>query len=68
MSKEKKQGWLILLNAKKAHYFKKDGRSLCGRWLTFSTANTEDFNHDSPDNCKSCRSKLVIDEEVKTDG
>lgn len=26
-------GWRMMLNARKAHYFKKDARSLCGCWL-----------------------------------
>lgn len=34
MSEPRTEGWGNLLNASHAHYFT-DGRSLCGRWLTF---------------------------------
>jgi hypothetical protein len=46
-------GWPGL--AKKAHYFE-DDYALCGKWLF--TGATVDSNHDSPDNCATCRRKL----------
>lgn len=46
------EGWKWLVNSTKAHYFV-DGKSLCGRWLTFSKGY-EKGNIDSPDNCKAC--------------
>lgn len=51
----KPEGWGWLTNSPKWHYFQ-DGRSLCGRWFTFSK-NFEDGNETSPDNCKSCVTK-----------
>ncbi len=51
------EGWTWLINSKKWHYFDKDGRSLCGRWLTFGR-EFEQGNDNSPDNCKACRREL----------
>lgn len=49
-----KAGWNWLWNAKKWHYFKEDGRSLCGRWATFgSNADAEGYK-ESSDNCAGC--------------
>lgn len=50
------QGWWWPGNSRKAHYFGTDGRSLCGKWLALS-AEREDDNHDSPDNCATCARK-----------
>lgn len=55
---EIKEGWKHLLNARNWHYFR-DGRSLCGRWGTFSDEGLELGNDNSPDNCKKCREKLL---------
>src|SRR3990167_5269089 len=40
----RKAGWNWLMNATKWHYFKEDGRSLCGRWYLPNNdeAQTED--------------------------
>jgi hypothetical protein len=59
------KGWKMILGLNaytgKAHYFV-EGRSLCGKWMSLSSAGLEDDNHASPDNCKACmkkREKLV---------
>ena len=52
----KTEGWMKLDNAKLWHYFR-DGRSLCGKWMTFSQNYDETENIDSPDNCKACKNK-----------
>ena len=51
------QGWKWLFNTRKWHYFV-DGRSLCRKWGTLGVGGCEDTNHDSPDNCKTCRRAL----------
>ncbi len=54
-----KQGWKYLFNATKQHYFKQ-GRSLCGRWMTFGHGDCiEDNGKPQHDECISCRSKLT---------
>lgn len=35
MTEKQNEGWLLLSNASKLHYFNSDGRSICGRWMTF---------------------------------
>ena len=51
-----KQGWHKLVNARKWHFFDEDGRSLCGKWLTFANPELfEDEQHDHPENCAACR-------------
>lgn len=53
------QGWKYLFNAPKQHYFK-DGRSLCGRWMTFGHGDCiEDNEKPQHDECTSCRRKLT---------
>lgn len=48
-------GWGPVYNvSRKWHYFHKDGRSLCGRFMTFAKA-FELGNDASPDNCEICR-------------
>lgn len=32
---ERTEGWGSIVNSRKAHYFDADGRSLCGRYLSF---------------------------------
>ena len=63
-----KPGWWFPLNSRKAHYMVDDFtiRSLCGKWgaLTY-TIPTEDYNHDSGDNCATCKKKLVKLQEKK---
>lgn len=51
-----KRGWKVLINSPKAHYFI-EGQSLCRRWMNLGSDGFEDFNHDSPDNCKNCEKK-----------
>ena len=52
-----KEGWNWLINSPKWHYFR-DGRSLCGRWMSFTKDgfDTED-KLDHPDNCKECNKR-----------
>ena len=52
----KMEGWMKLDNAKTWHYFR-EGRSLCGKWMSFSHDYDETENIDSPDNCKACTNK-----------
>lgn len=54
---ELKEGWKWLANAPKWHYFR-EGRSLCGRWMTFGN-EFELGNDNSADNCPTCRKKLL---------
>jgi len=49
------EGWTYLYNSPKWHYFR-DGRSLCGKWMTFSK-ELERREIDSPDNCVACKKK-----------
>lgn len=55
-------GWRFLWNARKAHWFSKDGRSECGKWLFMGSAEPSDtvliFGSDT---CKACARKLGID-------
>ena len=53
--KMNEKGWGFPLKSKKAHYFNKEIRSLCGKWLF--TGTLEDDKHTSPDNCKVCMVK-----------
>jgi hypothetical protein len=52
------EGWTYLYNSPKWHYFEKDGRSLCKRWMTF-TKEFEIGNDDSADNCAACKKALA---------
>ncbi len=52
------EGWNYLINSPKWHFFKADGRSLCGRWLTFARDHHASGD-DSPDNCAACKKKVV---------
>lgn len=52
------EGWTWLVNATKWHYFV-DGRSLCGRWMTFVRASElEPDTGPGPDDCRECRRRL----------
>jgi hypothetical protein len=55
-----KEGWGYLQNvgSNKWHYFKDDGRSLCGRFMNLSS-RLEQGNDESPDNCAACRKKRL---------
>lgn len=56
-------GWGSLVNARDAHYFEADGRSLCNRWLAFGTpiweSNQELGTEPTPGTCKTCWKKLA---------
>jgi hypothetical protein len=54
------EGWYCLSNAPKWHYFV-DGRSLCGKWMTFENDPNafEQGKNDLPSNCAACRKKLL---------
>jgi hypothetical protein len=52
-------GWAFLWNAKKAHYFAADGRSLCGRWLFLGQYREPGNVVTSPDDCLACTRKLT---------
>ena len=53
------EGWTWLTNSRKWHYFKKDRRSLCGKFLHMGSMNDlQEGNDDSSDNCAACRRKL----------
>lgn len=54
----KKSGWCWIANSPKWHWFEADGRSLCGKWLTFGSERHQG-NDDSKDNCAACRRKVV---------
>ena len=55
--KKNKEGWTWLSNSTKWHYFV-DGKSLCGKFMLFSTSGLEQGNDNSQDNCMPCRRKL----------
>jgi hypothetical protein len=54
------EGWQYILGARKCHYFKADGRSLCGTWLNLGSGEnrTPDHGWMSSDDCVGCRKKL----------
>lgn len=64
---EGKEGWAWPSNARKAHYYGNDSRSLCGKWLLFPgmQGQPEQGNDDSPDNCAGCRKALKAKKEVR---
>lgn len=52
---EIKEGWGFPISSKKAHYFVGNiGMSLCRKY-GFYTADVEQGNDNSPDNCVSCK-------------
>jgi hypothetical protein len=57
MSDGFQEGWGFPGSGRKAHYFKPDGRSLCGRWGFFG-GRTEPDDGPSPDDCVGCRREL----------
>lgn len=62
---ERKEGWGSVTNARDAHYFAADGRSLCKRWLAFSPrweANQELGNAVTQGTCKTCWKKRAKQE------
>jgi hypothetical protein len=52
------EGWFLLLNARKAHYFR-DAKSLCGKWMYLGAGPYEPENG-APDarDCGTCRRQL----------
>lgn len=64
MSEANKEGWNYIVDftslrrSPKWHYFKSDGRSLCGRAMIFNNASAELGNDDNSDNCAMCKRKL----------
>jgi len=53
-------GWAFPGNARKAHWFGEDGRSLCGKWANYglpAEAHEEDSGP-SKDDCVGCRRRL----------
>jgi hypothetical protein len=61
------EGWGFPLLSKKAHYFKPDMRSLCGKWL-YSGELTKDDGKKGPDDCALCRKRLDAAIKVTEEG
>lgn len=66
---ERTEGWGVIMNATKAHYFTPDMRSLCKRWLAFNPLwdKRQDLG-DAPDRgtCTACwRARAKIEEAAK---
>ncbi len=55
-SEKPTEGWGWPFNSRKAHYYV-GGMSLCRPWMMLG-GNVEQGNDDSPDNCKTCTTKL----------
>jgi hypothetical protein len=59
---EREKGWGALVNVRSAHYFK-NGRSLCGGWMTFGTPIWEQDQTlgeaPSKGTCKACWKKAA---------
>jgi hypothetical protein len=56
------EGWARPLLAKKFHYFKPSGISLCGKWLLFP----KEFDDSDPtvktkDSCEACYRRMVLE-------
>ena len=63
MSDEAKrdQGWALPSSSRKFHYFRGDGRSVCGKWWAIWMGPHEfepETEKRSPDECAGCRRKL----------
>ena len=54
---QKNEGWGFPRGSTKAHYFKENGMSLCGKW-GFYHGDTEQGNDESSDNCVACKKAL----------
>lgn len=57
-----REGWNWLFNSSKWHYFR-EGRSLCGKWMTLGNPEYQQGNDNSPDNCAACKRKLLKERE-----
>lgn len=59
----RKEGWGNLDNARDAHYFTVDGRSLCNRWLALRSPRWESYQElgaaPTKGTCKTCWKKLA---------
>lgn len=53
------QGWGYISNSRKWHYYV-NGRSLCRKFMKLSSADLEQGNDDSSDNCAECRRLRAI--------
>lgn len=63
MSEQKQvtdKGWAFSVNSRKAHYYDKDARSLCGRYVRLGGAGgyEPETEMKSMDDCRGCRTKL----------
>lgn len=56
--KHRGKGWGFILNSRKWHFYE-DGRSLCGRYMKFTSHDLELGNDLSSSNCAACR-KIVL--------
>ena len=52
------EGWALAFDGKWHYFPENDSMSLC-RKIGFNFAPREEGNNDSPNNCKSCRRKLL---------
>ena len=51
-------GWGYPLNARKAHYFTLEGRSLCGKWAYNGPLSQLGHPDTDPDDCTACHRLL----------
>ena len=58
-----KEGWTWIFNSRKWHYFQ-EGRSLCRNFALLGSADLEQGNDNSPDNCATCKKKLKKEKNV----
>ena len=61
MSEE--EGWKWLFNARKEHYFK-NGRSLCGKYMTLGNGGTYKTTNNP---CKACLKKIETKKDLKNE-
>lgn len=58
----RKEGWGSMNNSRKAHYFREDGRSLCGGWLCFVPLwEREQSDTFTEGTCKACHTKRTTE-------
>jgi hypothetical protein len=56
------EGWVYIQGATKWHYVGRPPRShisLCGKWLYLGSDKPDPTNHDSRDNCATCRKRRI---------
>lgn len=56
------EGWARPINSRKHHYFR-DRQSVCGKWM-FLSNDLEADEFASPDDCTSCRKKLISEKKA----